>query len=281
MPMRALLAVDLHEDATGPIAHAVAWATHMSATIDLITASEMVWDAHHLFGGTENAALAAEWERRTRKMEKLLAHRLEEIPEPMRGEARVVHGRAAPTLIEASADYDLLILATHGRKGLQRLFAGSVAERVVRRAACPVLITRLDGDAISPDGNLKIVLPVDSEEPIDKAVQWAKSHLGGRNDFRVMCAVPIMPTAADQLYAEWPRQRLDTVALSGGMADIPREVRGCTGNAGDEIARYATEIGASLIAMPTHTRQALGRLAFGSVTERVVRVAPCAVLVVR
>lgn len=35
---------------------------------------------------------------------------------------------------------DLIVLGTHGRRGVQRLFLGSVAERVLRQAACPVLM---------------------------------------------------------------------------------------------------------------------------------------------
>ncbi|MCA9563301.1 MAG: universal stress protein [Myxococcales bacterium] len=38
--------------------------------------------------------------------------------------------------------YDLLIMGTHGRKGLSRFFLGSVTEYVLRRAACPVLTIR-------------------------------------------------------------------------------------------------------------------------------------------
>ena len=37
---------------------------------------------------------------------------------------------------------DLIVMATHGRKGLRRLFLGSVAERVVRGAQCPVLTAK-------------------------------------------------------------------------------------------------------------------------------------------
>jgi len=37
---------------------------------------------------------------------------------------------------------DLLILGTHGRRGLERYFVGSVAERVVRRASCSILLVR-------------------------------------------------------------------------------------------------------------------------------------------
>lgn len=40
---------------------------------------------------------------------------------------------------------DLLVMATHGRSGLAHLFLGSVAEAVVRKAACPVLTIRKEG----------------------------------------------------------------------------------------------------------------------------------------
>jgi universal stress protein A len=42
----------------------------------------------------------------------------------------------------AEHDIDLIVLGTHGRRGVAHLLAGSVAERVVRTAACPVLIVK-------------------------------------------------------------------------------------------------------------------------------------------
>ncbi len=39
-------------------------------------------------------------------------------------------------------DIDLIVIATHGRKGLDRLFFGSTAEKVVKHARCPVLTVR-------------------------------------------------------------------------------------------------------------------------------------------
>lgn len=39
-------------------------------------------------------------------------------------------------------DFDLIVMATHGRTGLSRLFLGSVAENVIRHAKCPVLVMR-------------------------------------------------------------------------------------------------------------------------------------------
>ena len=39
-------------------------------------------------------------------------------------------------------DIDLIIISTHGRTGLAHVFLGSTAEKVVRHAACPVLVVR-------------------------------------------------------------------------------------------------------------------------------------------
>jgi len=43
---------------------------------------------------------------------------------------------------QAKHECDLLVMATHGRRGLARMFLGSVAEAVVRKASCPVLTVR-------------------------------------------------------------------------------------------------------------------------------------------
>jgi nucleotide-binding universal stress UspA family protein len=58
-------------------------------------------------------------------------------------ESRVI-GNDLPTaaVLEAAAGHDLIALATHGRSRMARLFLGSVADKVVRGATCPVLVVR-------------------------------------------------------------------------------------------------------------------------------------------
>jgi len=53
----------------------------------------------------------------------------------------VMVGHGANTIVEhaASGGFDLIVMGTHGRTGFSHLFMGSVAERVVRTAACAVL----------------------------------------------------------------------------------------------------------------------------------------------
>jgi universal stress protein A len=59
-------------------------------------------------------------------------------------ETRVLTGQPAHTIIEHAhaGAFDLIVMGTHGRTGFSHLFVGSVAERVVRRAPCPVLTVR-------------------------------------------------------------------------------------------------------------------------------------------
>jgi universal stress protein A len=61
---------------------------------------------------------------------------------------RVEHGDAVPTILDVAARdrYDLVVMGTNGRTGLSQLLMGSVAEKVVRQAPCPVLTVRLSDD---------------------------------------------------------------------------------------------------------------------------------------
>ncbi len=53
-------------------------------------------------------------------------------------------------IVRAAAEYDLVVMGTHGRTGLRHLFLGSVAEKVVRNAPCPVLTVRSPDHAPHP-----------------------------------------------------------------------------------------------------------------------------------
>ena len=60
----------------------------------------------------------------------------------------VLRGQAARMIVAhaAACDVDLIVMGTHGRTGLSHLLLGSVTERVLRTAACPVLTIRLRGE---------------------------------------------------------------------------------------------------------------------------------------
>jgi nucleotide-binding universal stress UspA family protein len=66
------------------------------------------------------------------------------VPEHVSLELVVRFGEPAPELCNAAleADADFIIVGTHGRKGLEHFFLGSVAERVVQKAPCTVIVVR-------------------------------------------------------------------------------------------------------------------------------------------
>jgi nucleotide-binding universal stress UspA family protein len=60
------------------------------------------------------------------------------------GEVLMMHGVPFQTIVDVARDQhvDLIVMGTHGRTGVHHLLMGSVAEKVVRLAPCPVLVTR-------------------------------------------------------------------------------------------------------------------------------------------
>jgi nucleotide-binding universal stress UspA family protein len=62
----------------------------------------------------------------------------------------VVHGPVASAIVASAGPDDLIVMASHGRTGIQRWFLGSVAEEVLRQAPVPVLLVRQPHDQHAP-----------------------------------------------------------------------------------------------------------------------------------
>ena len=75
---------------------------------------------------------------------RLLARCRSQLPEGICVEEMVIEGSPADEIMQAAKNWhaDLIVLGTHSRRGLPRLFLGSTAEDVVRRAHCTVLVVR-------------------------------------------------------------------------------------------------------------------------------------------
>jgi nucleotide-binding universal stress UspA family protein len=83
-----------------------------------------------------------------------LAHIAKQKLGGLKHEAHVYTGDVIATILAAQAKHqpDLLVMATHGRRGLARMFLGSVTEAVVRKATCPVLTIREEIPAADAGG---------------------------------------------------------------------------------------------------------------------------------
>ncbi len=66
------------------------------------------------------------------------------LPEGEKADVEVLEGSPAEEIVRFAREgaYDAVVMGTHGRTGLKHLVLGSVAERVVRHARCPVVVVR-------------------------------------------------------------------------------------------------------------------------------------------
>jgi universal stress protein A len=96
-------------------------------------------------GDPESGLLAAEiLEDRRRESAELLSRVVREITAPSPLENFLREGNPATEILEAAREWkaDLVVIGSHGRRGLARLVMGSVAEGVTRHAPVPVLVVR-------------------------------------------------------------------------------------------------------------------------------------------
>jgi nucleotide-binding universal stress UspA family protein len=61
-------------------------------------------------------------------------------------EPKVISGHPVKTILDESAGYDLIIMGSLGRTGMAKILIGSVAEKVVKLAKCPVMVVRNKGE---------------------------------------------------------------------------------------------------------------------------------------
>jgi nucleotide-binding universal stress UspA family protein len=199
---------------------------------------------------------------------------------------------------------NVIVLGTHGRTGMQQLLVGSVAERVVRTAPCPVVTIRETGRAVVPAHQkseaamitLKnILVATDFSEPSDAALAYGRqlartfgakmrvAHVvddvlarayGGGDGF-----VFADPTLQEDVEAAALQHVERLIIGDEALGAEPIVLRSTT--PAFAIVDYARAHAIDLIVMGTHGRGAVAHLLMGSVAERVVRTAPCPVLTVR
>jgi nucleotide-binding universal stress UspA family protein len=182
---------------------------------------------------------------------------------------------------------DLVVMATHGRGPLGRFFLGSVADVLVREASVPVLLVRPPGGATALPGPAAedVLVPLDGSSLAEQVLGPAAdlAHLAGARCtlLRVVAPVsfsprqpaPEMSYAGALAYLEAVAGRLREQGLSVQMRV------GVAARPAKAILKEARE--GTVIALATHGRGGVPRVALGSVADKAIRAAPCPVLVYR
>jgi nucleotide-binding universal stress UspA family protein len=224
---------------------------------------------------------------------------------PVRTSVRL--GTAPEQIVAYAAEQqiDLVVIGAHRDRKAQDWLRGSVAERVVRRAACAVL-TVPGGAAAEPSADESasqpeeagaapairtILIPVDFSTAADVALRGGL-ELARQFGARVhVLYVYDPPWAKNLAYVPPPahlteelrcraEQRLarEVAAHHEPSLEVCADVR--VGDPYAEILLYAIDARADLIVMGTHSRHSIGRLLLGNVAQKVLRHAPCPILAV-
>ena len=196
---------------------------------------------------------------------------------------------------------DVVVMGTHGSSGFERFVLGSVTEKVLRKATCPVLTVPPHARASfrAPFGQL--LCAVDFSDWSLEALKLATSL--AQESGAALTILHVLewpwheppPPAFDDLPIEQAnslrsyREYLETTALTrlGTLvpdtfpARITVAPRVCHGKPYVEILRVAAEDRADLIVLGVHGRRALDLLLLGSTTHQLVRHATCPVLTLR
>jgi nucleotide-binding universal stress UspA family protein len=187
---------------------------------------------------------------------------------------------------------DLLAVGTQGRAGMDRVILGSVAERIVRKAGCPVMVIR----GKKYVGFKRIIVPIDLSDCSRKALEYAaatarahKSKLTILHVYEASFVEPYVNAAnseeeANEIIKEINQANeskydefLKTIDLSG----VEYEKLLKKGIPETDIVEIAMEQQANLIVMGTHGRSGIKHILIGSTAEEVVRNAPCDIVVVK
>ncbi len=197
----------------------------------------------------------------------------------------IIRGYSAPSAILGYLNNhpcQLVVIGTHGRSGLEHFLIGSVAEKVVRYAPCPVLT--LHRESRVKHTFKRIVVPYDfsddSHSALQTAFDWVEEE--GSIDLLYVINQDVHPA----LYS-WGMKSLkeivpdivkkaeekldETVAELASKKKITVNRIISEGTPHKEISKYAMETPIDLVLMATHGLVGLDRFLLGSTSERVIR----------
>ena len=191
---------------------------------------------------------------------------------------------------------DLIVMSTHGYTGLKHVFLGSTAERVVQHSPCPVFVVR-PRKRKSETGRTStvhtILVPVDFSPCSRGGLRYA---IGFANEFgakiillhatylgyiyssegTAIYDIPGLQKAARKNAERHMRELIRTL----NFRSVKFEMAFTDGSPALDICASAKDHDVDLIITSTHGLTGLKHVLIGSIAERVVRHAPCSVLVV-
>lgn len=195
----------------------------------------------------------------------------------------------------ADNNVDLITMGTHGRNRLASFFLGSVAEKVVRHATCPVLTTKISSEKIKslPTYN-RLLVPTDFSDQSRRALQFAASLLDGQQgniDILHVIEDVIHPayynSEKGSIFELVPDLKEKTKKSLQEITDelLPKDKMGRVvvqeGKIAQTITDYCDNEKIDMIVMGTHGMNFISQFLIGSVANRVLRNVACPVITIK
>ena len=276
-PRKILCPVDLSPVSDGILKWAGLFAHTLTAPLEVLYADW--WEPPRYFSEAQIQQLT----HQEQEGEKVVKTELETVVKAALGDlvpynVTVVEGHPTERILERAKESKagLIVMGSHGRTGMARLRLGSVAEDIVRSAACPVLIVKAAETGGRAPSVRNILCPINFTSLSHRSLELA-SELAAAFGAKLWVA---HATDHEEMQAEEVRQRL--------CDWVPQEVRGrCQisevvgrGNPAEQIILMAREHSADLIVMGAQHRPFLEFTTLGTTTERVMRHSLASVLVI-
>lgn len=291
---KILFPTDFSRCAEQALAHAVFLAEKHDAEIHLLHVITLFEDQPNVVSEE-----IGETEEMVRKLEDIAERQLNKAidSDDMKINTSIKRGiSAAPIILEYASDnnIDLIVMGTHGRRGLGHLLLGSIAEEVVRMAECPVFTIRETEKSKSLEAVNRILVPIDFSNHSGKALAYASDIAQSYNaKLQVLHIIEETIHPAFSISGkssvfdlipgiqEDSRNRAEKMIKDSVSNKVDYEIIVKGGRATSDIIKYAKENQSDLIVIATHGLTGLEHMLLGSVTEKVVRMAHCPVFTVK
>ncbi|HVA01403.1 MAG TPA: universal stress protein [Terriglobia bacterium] len=231
------------------------------------------------------------WNLDSHAGKKLAEFAAEHQVDGLRTERHVHSGTVTECVLEFAEKegVDMIVMGTHGRHGFDRLTMGSVTEKVLRKARCPVLVVRnpvhgfvSPGDAAQPLRLERILFCTDFSDHSSRALAYALSLAMEYNaELTMLHVLEDLPESEDLegTVAEFTKRLEEPVPEDArNWCKIRSAVR--IGKPYQQILQLALETETDLVIMGVRGRNAVDIALFGSTTHRVIQLGTCPVLAV-
>jgi nucleotide-binding universal stress UspA family protein len=299
-----LVAVDFSEGSKAALAHAAFMAQRVGAHLHVVH----VWGGPEFVAPDESSTDVAV-SSFSRALEAQATRELEKFVNEAKGRGIAIEhsfvesGIASSTIVAVAKrdKYDLIVLGTHGRTGVAHTLLGSVAERVVRQAHCPVVTVREQTAKRTP-AIRRILSPVDYSQGSRRALDYASTiahafraeldvvHVWDRPSYVAEDVVVHAPDATQRSLGDLIRENaerqmndflasLSSVAKEEGTRQFPPH-RLLSGEPASTLIGELDKGEYDLVVLGTHGRTGLKRFLLGSIAEKLVRYSPVPVVTV-